>query len=190
MSDRIPLNPDLLLSDDLAAIEARMHLLAPGASQLNRDELMYQAGWAAARARVDAPRPSLRLWQAATGVLAASLLIALTQLVPDESAAVSSVPIAEVTANTEPQVSTDEPKGPVKVVPYSASIRSTAPLLVMRARALNQDFSELPIRSGSSVSAAPTLTTNQTLIDELLPRTGTSVNAWQSFLRSNLGESS
>ncbi len=190
MSDRTSLDPDLVLSEDLAAIETRMRQVVPQASQLNRDELMYRAGWAAARAGGDASQSSLRLWQAAAGVLAASLLMAVTKLVSDDPAAVSSVPVAEASSNAEPKKVTNDTEHPVVALSYTTSIRSTAPLLMMRDRALNQDFSELPISSSASAIASPALTTNQKLIEELLPRKGTSIDPWPRFLLWNLGESS
>lgn len=45
------MSDELRLPDDLAAMEARLAAHAPPASGLNRDELIYRAGWAACQAQ-------------------------------------------------------------------------------------------------------------------------------------------
>ena len=82
------MSDEVRLPDDLAACEARLAAHSPGASRLNRDELMYRAGWAAAEAqlaRTSAVSPTLvagshraAAWSLASAALAASLAVAAT----------------------------------------------------------------------------------------------------------------
>lgn len=97
------MSDELRLPDDLAACEARLAAMAPAASGIDRDQLLYRAGWAAgaetARLAVATPPPlkgglrrvqpsgarggifTLRttaLCSAASAALAASLAVAMT----------------------------------------------------------------------------------------------------------------
>ncbi|MDB5391331.1 MAG: hypothetical protein JWM11_6977 [Planctomycetaceae bacterium] len=70
---------ELPLTDNLDSFAAAMSVLSPHPSRLNRDQLMYEAGRAAALASLAANRSSLRLWKAATtlSVLTTACLAAL-----------------------------------------------------------------------------------------------------------------
>lgn len=185
MSDKPPLNSESPLPEDLSSVESRLQQFGPVVTTVNRDALMYEAGWAAAHAKLDTST-SLRLWQAAAGVLAASLLMALTPLTLQESPSSVSVSAPEIVANAEHEPKTFEPESSEAAFGYTTYLRSTAPLLVRRGRALNQDFSELPNDSSSRALVSPTLTTNRKLLEELLPRTSTpavrppSISLWNS----------
>jgi hypothetical protein len=82
------MSDELRLPDDLAACEARLAARTPAPSQIDRDQLMYQAGWAACETSLAAcnPPPSKGgvrggitfAWSIASAALAASLAIALT----------------------------------------------------------------------------------------------------------------
>lgn len=83
------MSDELRLPDDLAAMEARLAAHAPPASGLNRDELLYRAGWAACEASVQrqamlaAPAPNRGraiAWSFASAALAASVAVAMTLL--------------------------------------------------------------------------------------------------------------
>ena len=91
MSDELQ-RPDDRLPQELAAIEARLAAHALPAPGLNRDELFYQAGWAACEAKQHAtprrlasslgepsrPSRTIAAWSAASAALAASLAVAAT----------------------------------------------------------------------------------------------------------------
>ncbi|MEX2139390.1 MAG: hypothetical protein WD894_09020 [Pirellulales bacterium] len=91
------MNPDRLpeLPSDLKPIEADLAALVPASGTLNRDELMYRAGWAACEASGDSPSaltPSNRrsgvawLWPLTTAglvLLSATLGIVLATREPD-----------------------------------------------------------------------------------------------------------
>jgi hypothetical protein len=87
------MSDELRLPDDLGALEARLAAQALPASGVNRDELMYRAGWAAAEAKLAEARPraaapsphhpprqvrSLAAWSLSSAALAASLAVAVT----------------------------------------------------------------------------------------------------------------
>ena len=89
------MSDELRLPDDLAACEARLAGLALPASGIDRDQLMYRAGWAAgaetARLAVVNPSPlqggarggiapprATALWSTASAAIAASLAVAVT----------------------------------------------------------------------------------------------------------------
>jgi hypothetical protein len=83
------MSDELRLPDELAACEARLAALPLGASRIDRDQLMYRAGWAAAEAaRGSAAAPTLVAsetkrgtivaWSGMSAALAASLAVAAT----------------------------------------------------------------------------------------------------------------
>ena len=70
-------NPDISdLSADEAMLESRLLSVSPAAINLNRDELMYQAGRRAAR-------QSTSRWKALSGCLAAGLVLSLVLHIPN-----------------------------------------------------------------------------------------------------------
>jgi hypothetical protein len=89
------MSDELRLPDDLAACEARLAARSPTPTQIDRDQLMYQAGWAACESQFigasfpvaklgDGPRRRgtgggiIAAWSFASAALAASLAVALT----------------------------------------------------------------------------------------------------------------
>lgn len=82
------MSEEMRLPDDLAACEARLAAHPLGTSLINRDELMYRAGWAAAEAEWSrktagvVPNASVTgrvaSWSLASAALAASLAVAIT----------------------------------------------------------------------------------------------------------------
>jgi hypothetical protein len=88
--EREPAEP--ALTPDLQAIEGQLARLVPAGARVDRDRLMFEAGRAAA-ARPGAPGyiagPSWRgwrVWQAATGLMAAASLMLATMLVWQQQA--------------------------------------------------------------------------------------------------------
>jgi hypothetical protein len=116
------MSDELRLPDELAAIEARLAAHPLPASPLNRDELLYQAGWAACEAKLAAtshllasslrepkhPSRAIVAWSLTSAALAASLAVAVTlALAPDraptlavEGAGGSRPPLASVVETT------------------------------------------------------------------------------------------
>jgi hypothetical protein len=83
------MSDELRLPDRLAACEAELAAQPLGASTINRDELLYRAGWAAAEAalanRSEVARPSsdvdkaaIARWSTVSAILAASIAVAAT----------------------------------------------------------------------------------------------------------------
>jgi hypothetical protein len=97
------MSDELRLPDELAACEARLAALPLAASRIDRDAVLYRAGWAACEAARTSPAvlPSIAAtgarsrtvaaWSAASAALAASLAVAVT-LVLQPGAAAPSVP--------------------------------------------------------------------------------------------------
>jgi hypothetical protein len=111
------MSDELRLPDDLAACEARLAARSPAPTQLDRDQLMYQAGWAACEASLAAVNPpplkggarggikrgtkrgTVAAWSFASAALAASLAIAVTLHVERSATSTS------IAANSaEPQI--------------------------------------------------------------------------------------
>lgn len=137
MSNEQSMPDELKLPADLAACEARLAASALPAPPLNRDELMYRAGWAAAVAvrsretlQPSKPQPPARkrdvaFWSATSAALAASLAVAVTLAMTrrDETptsapAAGSRPPLAELAATT--------PEPPAHLTPQLARRESSA----------------------------------------------------------------
>ncbi|HYO25221.1 MAG TPA: hypothetical protein VEQ85_09740 [Lacipirellulaceae bacterium] len=110
---------ELRLSDELAACEARLAAHAPPRLPLDRDELMYRAGWAAAEARaaglataaaLPAPRAESRrtilAWSTTSGLAAAALAVVATLAVTapaPRSPELAAVSIAPVPPSEQPK---------------------------------------------------------------------------------------
>lgn len=170
MSTEPDLEFDANLSAELIEVESALQRFAPSPVTVNRDELMYRAGWEAAKIQKASSRTNLRIWQSAAGALAASLLFVLMQTadpkVPEPSV-IDSQPLVAATRHEE---TASVPKSPPPRYVQTSYLRSTAPLLVMRSRALNQDFSELPASAISVSVSTPPVVTNRQLLEEFLPR--------------------
>lgn len=87
MSDELNMPDDLRLADQLAACEARLAAHPLASSSINRDELLYRAGWAACEAHrqpaaalrpANPSRAKILAWSTASAALAASLAVAAT----------------------------------------------------------------------------------------------------------------
>lgn len=170
MSTEPDLEFDSTLPTELRGIETVLQQFTPSATAVNRDELMYCAGWEAARAQNSGSRTNLRIWQTAATALAASLLLVMLQTGTKENQNSTILDPEPVVAVTEPEASTSQPEHPRPRYVQTTYLRSTAPLLVMRSRALNQDFGELPVHSYSGSTTPATVTTNLKLLKEFLPR--------------------
>jgi negative regulator of sigma E activity len=75
------MSEEIKLPDELAACEARLAALPLPAARVDRDELMFRAGWAAGHAAVlSPPLKDRKHWRShvATAAVAASLAVAVT----------------------------------------------------------------------------------------------------------------
>lgn len=163
------------IPEPLNEIEHLLQQFAPQASAINRDALMYRAGWSAAKTR---PRiPTHWCWPTCSAVLAATLIL-LIAFPPTRSlqqaAATQSIDdfpqIKQATKNTRRAA-----KPHVKRATSSPRLRylPKASLLVLRERALRQDFMDFPVDTRPDEIPTAAEPTNRQLLDELLPNTRT-----------------
>ena len=106
------------LPSELKQLEAKLRQQEPQGCAVNRDALMYQAGWAAAEVA-----GKLRWgWPATTGVLAASVaILAFMLMSSDEKVPLVVQQVEQVEAEVEPIVTplVVEPEQVPRVVPTS-----------------------------------------------------------------------
>ena len=153
-ANRPPL--ELRLPDELARCESMLSSLSLPPSRVQRDDLMYRAGWAAAEAGlpVSAPqgmeqassarctyRRRTLAWSLTSAVLAASLAVAITANFPG-SAAMPQAVIPETRSSDRPEMSVEaappsaQQAQPIpRKIARTTAVDWTAPLLVMRDRA-------------------------------------------------------
>jgi hypothetical protein len=122
------MSDELRLPDDLAACEARLAARSPAPTQINRDQLMYQAGWSACETSLAACNPppskveegpgrrgarggSIAAWSFASAALAASLAVAVTLHVQR-----SITPDSIATNNSGHQIASTKNDGSAKPV--------------------------------------------------------------------------
>jgi hypothetical protein len=121
------MSDELRLSDELAACEARLAAHSLASSRIQRDELLYQAGWAACAAASNqktlsisskiATQRTLAGWCAASAAIAATLAVAATMAL--RPGIPSQVELA-VQATREPSVNVRD------ATPKPATSRTTA----------------------------------------------------------------
>ena len=192
------MSDELRLPDDLAACEARLAAQSLPASTINRDELMYRAGWAAgveATRLAAANSPPLKV-RARGGVriavasltsaaAAASLAVWVTLAWqgPDvaQVAGVAPRPDAEARSIVEASQPSSINLIAAEPMPLEMRIRPSIDvgLLGLRTRALNQ----ASLLSQSSTASngdlpAPSAKTARQLLDEMLPAAGERTPSW------------
>ena len=161
------------LTSELTEMEALLRQFSPAPSAIDRDTLMYQAGWAAAL--TSKTNSTHWLWPATSAALAAALLLLIvfpatsplqqtkTELADHTQPVEENTPVATPALPT-PQVVLRFHRLPLR---YSDS----APLLALRDRALRNDFEDYTAANSTSESSLPTHTTNRQLLREFLPET-------------------
>ena len=163
--------------------EARLAALRPAEPEIDRDHLMYEAGWAAAEARLtDSPSGSPTVWKLAT---AASSLAAAALLVVVVNRPAS--PVAQASVNLTPAPSTLNANANDVEPPRQTPTRRraglapapAAPYLALRHAAITGrlDAFDRPTTRTSEASRpvrAPSTTRN--LMEELLSDQGFAVN--------------
>ena len=140
--------PDL--PPELAAVETQLRALSLPASQINREQLFYQAGFAAARANVT---PTTRLlWPVTSGALAAAVIL-LAVLVARTPITIDTV--AETTEDLSAQRIVAEPL----LEHHRRTDRrglKRAPLLALREQALRGELPEPLLFVSLHTPAVPT----------------------------------
>ncbi len=170
------------LPPELAKIETGLRQLSLPSARVNREQLFYQAGWAAAQANLDpnlSGTPRL-LWPTTSGVLAAAVVV-LAVLVARTPTTVPTVVEATVPALEQP---TEQVVAKPQVEPFARrslpTIRhwaETAPLLAMRERALRGEFPEPSLAVSLTVAPHPRTMTARELMQEFLPEAERSESA-------------
>ena len=106
------------LPPELTGFEARLRAQPLEATSVDRDQLMYQAGWAAAEAN----RKTTWLWPTTSGVLAASLLLLTGLLLRSETISNQLAEVQEVSPTV-----VESKKESLAAVPAIEEIRETKP---------------------------------------------------------------
>ena len=187
------MSDELRLPDDLAALEARLAAQSLPASGVNRDELMYRAGWAACEARgrgalplVDrSPRPAssqVAAWSLASAALAASLAVAATLFLQSPRGvqlATESNSIPPADARTAVATAAQSPAmAPAQVAAFADYVTLisdpdardfVSPLLAIQRRQLRFDSRRSAPETVANVISAPSPKTASQLRDEYLP---------------------
>jgi hypothetical protein len=159
--------PEPNLTAELSDVETLLKQYSPAASAINRDTLMYQAGFTAGEASTR--KATHWLWPATTAAFAASLLMLLAFPSVNLIQQVSVQPEQPPKPIVEPSVSVDEPKVVRAARVPLKGYFSTAPMLVMRERALRGDFGDRRAEAVFDTWPQPSAFTNRQLLQEFLP---------------------
>ena len=202
------MSDELRLPDHLAACEAQLAAQLLPASGINRDELLYRAGWAAgaetARLAVLSPPPSkggarggiTAAWSFASAAIAASIAVAVTlQLQPNQPPTVVANP-----ADAHPQLAAEaiEPRrSELPRVEFArASTKSPGAsrintgLIALRQRAISNAWADTTnVAATTGDTAAPIPQTARELLQELLPAEAARRTTDWPWKRTSPGES-
>lgn len=185
------MSDELRLPDDLAALEARLAAQSLPASGVNRDELMYRAGWAACEAQqsraVSLPIRSTRdssariaVWSFASAAMAALLAAAVTLQLQSPR----GVPLAEeIDRSIDASIASANPSGPPAAAPVQAAAVAdylalvsnpdardfVTPLLAFHRRQLRFTWPRSVTEAVANGMAAPSPKTASQLREEFLP---------------------
>jgi hypothetical protein len=178
------------LPRELIECEARLTQFVAAPSRIDRDQLMYRAGWAAARARKGHMASLLPVLCSAAA--AAVLSVAITWRL----ATVSSIAIADQAGDEIAAGETAVARRAERVNPPVPAIQRAAsrfqftgaPLLAMRDRALRFEFDELAIDASDAPAASTPAVSARQLRDEFLPQRKSDVNGdgllpWERLLQ-------
>jgi hypothetical protein len=195
---------EIKLTEELAACEARLAGQAPSPPAINRDQLMYQAGWAACESQLqqagDSPTVKMRgrglamAWSVASTAIAASLALVLV-LQGEPASHPGQATIASTSARGEIEESREAPTPQVaedKLAPSFASSTRTlgSGLLALRRQALMNMWPEpMRIAAAGDASSEPADNANDDLLRDVLPTEPSgSIRVWSAGGR-RLGES-
>jgi hypothetical protein len=135
------------LPEHLIALEAQLANWSPAESQIARDEVMYQCGWAAAEASSARHRQVRWFWPTTSGVLAATVLLMATLLLREGAGAqVALETPSQVAQPTAVAVAAKTPPAPDRPTQRLALLVEKPGWLADRDRALRGDWKE-PLRT-------------------------------------------
>ena len=157
------------LPSELANFEAQLRQEPLPATGIDRDRLMYQAGWAAA----ESVQQRNWLWPATSGGLAASLLVLAGLLILGTEKPPRMVSVQTTPLPVESSVATSRPQAPSLSLHQRPPRQwnENLPLLVMRDRALRMEFDEPATASWTNDDSSTEPTTARQLLQELLGET-------------------
>lgn len=182
-------------TQNIDPVEARLGALVPVAPQVDRDALMYQAGWAAAQAvprGLNSRKVSPQFWKVTTGLMTAATVILALMLFrqPDSSSTriVQTVESGDLEKTVEDpslladipeavailDVVADESRRPAARHASYVLVHPSANYLALREVALTRGVDDWPIDYRQPTSEASREPSNRTstvrqLMNELLP---------------------
>ena len=196
------MSDELRLPDDLAACEARLAAQALPGTGIDRDRLLYRAGWAACEARLASlnPPPSkvdeglwrrgarggIALWSAASAAIAASLAVVLTlqwQPITDRDIAVKPADVRPaISEQATSRSALESPSTEFKYASLSKISRPQFPagLLSLRRQTLSDAWSQATnVASTNGERSTPPAKTARELMNEYVPaEPGRSTRIW------------
>jgi hypothetical protein len=187
------MSDELRLPDDLAACEARLAAEALPATGIDRDQLLYRAGWSACEARFVAlnstpskggPRGGIvAAWSATSAAIAASVAVVLTLQWPS----IADRDLASKPREAQSAVSTEiinpaAAKSAPAAFPYASTAipnrpRFPAGLLALRRQTLTNAWLEPTSIASTNGDPSPTpAKTARELMNEYLPKNSGRLN--------------
>ncbi len=161
------------LPHELAEVEAHLNALMPPPSRIDRDQLMYRAGLAAAQSQGSRRQwvlPTMTAAVAAVLAVAATLQVAaITRRPPDEfgRSPVVAADVLDVVAEDKPE---EQPLNANADPPFRFRF-SNAPLLAARDRALQFAFEEpTSVLAAGATHASDHVPSMRLLREEFLPQ--------------------
>lgn len=161
MSAEPDLNEDFRLPEELGVVEAALRGFSPTSGNLNRDDLMYQSGWAAAKAS-DVQRTHWLIPMLA-GAAATLLLVFVWQPVNSPDAAESNV-LADSPADAAMEFE-QIVQAPEKLPPSIAAVR---PRTTVYRRAVDFDWEEYVAAESPEFATQSAETNHRELLKKLL----------------------
>lgn len=189
------MSDEMRLPDELAACEARLAAFGLPSAGIDRDELLYRAGWAAAMAQasvaekpagantaqlalatgdVRRTRLTTAVWSLASAALAASIAVVATLQLRSplvvEVAATAQSPVAEASAApaaVPATVAAEVNARSVRLAPLRPPIN--AGFIALRQRALTDALAEPEHTAADSDAGMAETKSARELLDEMLP---------------------
>lgn len=166
--------------------EARLAAVRPPAVQIDRDRLMYEAGWAAAEARLARPMPPANHWWKAASAVSTLAAVALLAVVLQRPTLTASSGAASEEANTTTPSTLVEAADPVEgrpaperrpAPPWTAPQRPTpsAPYLALRQAVVAGQFEDVDADAAVTPVSGPEprgLITSRDLMEQMLSEQG------------------
>lgn len=154
---------------ELSALEQQLAAMQPAAPAVDRDRLMYQAGWEAAQA-IAAKRVMPRVWRAVACLSTAAMLVLVLQLGTLHNDSDSSLLIASKTLSVEENLPPERQAWPTSLITSLDQQEQTESVLSVRKLIITHRDAEHPTRSddAASILSEPAPATARRIMDELL----------------------